>query len=420
MAHPAPARAPRRFDVVALGAGAAGLMAAIECGKRGRRVLLVDHAPEPGRKIIISGGGRCNFTNIDAAPENFLSANPRFCVSALKRYSARDFLALVEKHGVPWHEKKLGQLFCDRSARDILALLLDEASRAGVELLTRCEVTGVERIADAPSPDSPEAAPTSPRYRLATANHGAFECASLIVATGGLSLPKIGATDFGHRLARQFGLKIVETMPGLVPLLLGDQDRSDFKGLPGVSVDAFVAPASGKPRFRENILFTHKGLSGPAILQASSYWRHGQAIRLDLFPAGDLFDALRAKRSERPKAELRTILSELLPSRFAQRACESRLADIQGPMAGLSDAKLRAAAAFFQRLELTPVGTEGYRTAEVTLGGVDTDELSSKTMESKKAPGLFFIGEVVDVTGWLGGYNFQWAWSSGWCAGQWG
>jgi predicted Rossmann fold flavoprotein len=389
-----------RWDVIIIGAGAAGLMAAIEAGKRGRRVLILDRADAPGKKILISGGGRCNFTNRNADdPKRFLSSNPRFCLSALKSFRPRDFVALVEKHRVPYHEKKLGQLFCDRSARDILNLLLREAEEARVSARFS---TAIERV------DREESG-----FRLRTSD-GLLQCPSLVVASGGLSLPKIGATDFGFRLARQFGLKIIETRAGLVPLLLEGPERSDFNGLQGVSADA-IASADGAS-FRENILFTHRGLSGPAILQVSSYWRPGEVIRLNLAPDFDAAERLRDRRAERPKAALKTILAEWLPTRLAERLTEGRLGN--PAMGQLSNAQLAETAQALQALELRPAASEGYKTAEVTVGGVDTDELSSKTMEAQKVPGLYFVGEVVDVTGWLGGYNFQWAWASGWKAGQ--
>jgi predicted Rossmann fold flavoprotein len=366
------------FDVVVLGGGAAGFMCAIEAGKRGRRVLLLEHQDKVGKKILISGGGRCNFTNIGARPENFLSANPHFAKSALSRYTQHDFLALVEKHRIAWHEKTLGQLFCDGSARQIVAMLQEEARAAGVEVRTGPRTNGVHR---------------ADRFRIAT-DQGEFLAQSLALATGGLSIPKMGATSFAHDTARRFGLKIVETRPALVPLTLGVPELS------GVSLE--VVARLGRFAFREAMLFTHRGLSGPAILQISSYWKPGQEITIDLLPDIDDAEAfLRRRRHERPKAELRTILGEVLPQRLA-----NELADRPNLAAALKTWRIK------------PIGTEGYAKAEVTVGGVDTDELSSRTMEAKKVPGLYVIGEAVDVTGWLGGYNFQWAWSSGWAAGQ--
>lgn len=365
-------------DVVVLGGGAAGLMCAIEAGRRGRRVLLLEHQDKVGKKILISGGGRCNFTNIGAGPENFLSANPHFAKSALSRYTQHDFIALVEKHRIAWHEKTLGQLFCDGSARQIVAMLLREAQAAGVDVRVDHKITGVHR---------------ADRFRIET-NHGEFLAHSLVLATGGLSIPKMGATSFAHDTARRFGLRIVETRPALVPLTLKVPELS------GVSLE--VVARLGRIAFREAMLFTHRGLSGPAILQISSYWRPGQEIAIDLLPdIEDVAAFLRRRRHERPKAELRTILGEVLPQRLANA------------LVGRQDV-----AATLKAWRFTPSGTEGYAKAEVTVGGVDTDEVSSRTMEAKKVPGLYVIGEAVDVTGWLGGYNFQWAWSSGWAAGQ--
>ncbi|WP_044560820.1 NAD(P)/FAD-dependent oxidoreductase [Azospirillum sp. B4] len=400
-------------DVIVIGAGAAGLFTAIAAGKRGRRVLVIDHAPEAGRKILISGGGRCNFTNVDAQPARYLSTNPHFCISALRRYTPRDFLDLVERHGIAWHEKKLGQLFCDNSARDILAMLLNEAADAGVEPALDCAVTGVRRADGG--------------FVLETAR-GQLTAPRLVVATGGLSIPKMGATDFAHRLARQFGLDMVRPRPGLVPFTFTPRDLARTQGLSGVALDAVVraGPIGSKgAAFREALLITHRGLSGPSILQASSYWQPGQPITVDLTPDLDLAEHLKAAKRARPNAELKTILGDVLPRRFADRLCgegapngekggevESR------PLRDLSDKSLAAVGEMLRRWTVVPAGTEGYRTAEVTVGGIDTNELSSKTLEAKKVPGLHFVGEAVDVTGWLGGYNFQWAWSSGWVAGQ--
>ncbi|MDG3441550.1 NAD(P)/FAD-dependent oxidoreductase [Nitrospirillum amazonense] len=392
-------------DVIVIGAGAAGLFTAIAAGKRGRRVVVVDHAPEAGAKILISGGGRCNFTNVDAQPARYLSANPHFCISALRRYTPRDFLDLVERHGIAWHEKKLGQLFCDNSARDILGMLLAEAADAGVELRLDCAVRDVQG--------------TEGGFVLDTAR-GQMMAPKLVVATGGLSIPKMGATDFAYRLAKQFGLKVVTPRPGLVPFTFTPEDLARTQGLSGVALDAVVK--AGKSAFREALLITHRGLSGPSILQASSYWQPGQPITVDLTPDLDLAEHLKAAKRTRPNAELKTILGDVLPRRFAERLCgegganggevESR------PLRDLSDKALAAVGEQLRRWTVVPAGTEGYRTAEVTVGGVDTNDLSSKTLEAKAVPGLHFVGEAVDVTGWLGGYNFQWAWSSGWVAGQ--
>jgi hypothetical protein len=389
----------RDLDVLVLGGGAAGLMCAIEAAKRGRKVLVIDHARKPAEKIRISGGGRCNFTNIHCAPANFLSENPRFCVSALKRYTQHDFLALVEKHRIAWHEKTLGQLFCDDSARDIIRMLLDELDAAGGTLQLETEIKAVER------PDD--------RFSVSTSK-GPLRARSLVVATGGPSIPKMGATGIGYELAKQFGLDIVSPRAALVPLTFSDANRELCGRLSGVSVDAKVS--FGKTAFREGLLFTHRGLSGPSILQISSYWKEGQPISVNLVPEADVFETLRQARQETPKQDLKTALGLLLPNRLAEEL--SGTFSLKGRLADQSDKVLRRAAEQLGRWQLTPVGTEGYRTAEVTLGGVDTKGLSSKTMESTKVPGLYFIGEVVDVTGHLGGFNFQWAWSSGHAAGQ--
>ncbi|MBN9018234.1 MAG: NAD(P)/FAD-dependent oxidoreductase [Rhizobiales bacterium] len=387
------------FDVVVIGAGAAGMMCAIEAGKRGRSVLVVDHAKAAGEKIRISGGGRCNFTNLNAAPKNFLSDNPHFCISALSRYQPKDFIALVERHGIAWHEKTLGQLFCDGSARQIVDMLLAEMQAASAELRLQTAVASVAKTDEA--------------FAVETSG-GTIMCRSLVVASGGLSIPKMGATGLGHDIARQFGLPIVPTRPGLVPLTLAPDLLERLQPLAGVSVDASVK--SGKTRFDEAMLFTHRGLSGPAILQISSYWREGGTIEIAMAPGADLYETLRRARTERGRQSLGTLLAEHLPRRLALLVAESHGADRR--MADFSDKALRAVDTAVNHWELRPAGSEGYRTAEVTLGGVDTRALDSKTMEAKAVPGLHFIGEVVDVTGWLGGYNFQWAWASGWCAGQ--
>ena len=377
------------FDVVVLGAGAAGLMCAIRAGQRGRRVLLLDHAEKVGKKILISGGGRCNFTNTDSRPEAFLSDNPHFAKSALARYTQQDFIALVEKHGIAWHEKTLGQLFCDGSARQIVAMLLAECDAVGVDVRVAHRITGVEK---------------SDRFAVHT-DHGDFDAASVVLATGGLSIPKMGASGFAHDAARRFGLKLTETRPGLVPFTARVPD------IAGVSLD--VVASVGRVNFREAMLFTHRGLSGPAILQISSYWHQGQEIAIDLLPDSDdpaIF--LKGRKRLRPKAELRNIVGDLMPDRLAQALAP------EGVIGERRDKDLEALAADLKRWHVTPTGTEGYAKAEVTVGGIDTNELSSKTMEAKKVPGLYAIGEAVDVTGWLGGYNFQWAWSSGWVAGE--
>ena len=376
------------FDVVIAGAGAAGLMCAIRAGQRGRRVLLLDHADKVGKKILISGGGRCNFTNRDARPEAFLSGNPHFCKSALARYTQHDFIALVEKHGIAWHEKTLGQLFCDGSARQIVAMLLAEADAVGVDVRVAHRITGIEK---------------SDRFTVRT-DHGDFDAASVVLATGGLSIPKMGATGFAHDIARRFGLAVTETRPGLVPFTARVPD------IAGVSLD--VVASLGRTRFREAMLFTHRGLSGPAILQISSYWHPGQEITVDLLPDSDAATFLKGRKRLRPKAELRNIVGDLMPDRLAQALAP------EGVIGERRDKDLESLAAELKAWHVTPTGTEGYAKAEVTVGGIDTNELSSKTMEAKKVPGLYVIGEAVDVTGWLGGYNFQWAWSSGWVAGE--
>jgi hypothetical protein len=388
----------RDFDVVVLGAGAAGLFCAMRAGQRGRRVLLLDHADAPGKKILISGGGRCNFTNTGCVPERFLSRNPHFVRSALSRYTQHDFIALVRKHGIAFQEKTLGQLFCDGSARQIVAMLLAECHAAGVDLRLDHRITEVTR---------------SDRFRIAT-SQGEFRAESLVLATGGLSIPKMGATGFAHDVAQRFGLPLTEIRPGLVPLTFGETMLEMMRPLSGLAVDA-VARA-GKAAFREALLFTHRGLSGPAILQASSYWREGEALSIDLVPERDAAAVLLEGKRARPKAEPRSILAELLPQRLAQAMATQHLPPrVIGEVA---DAELRRFGALLKAWSLKPSGTEGYAKAEVTLGGVDTQALSSQTMTAKDVPGLFMIGEAVDVTGWLGGYNFQWAWSSGWAAGE--
>ncbi len=388
------------FDVVVVGAGAAGMMCAIEAGRRGRRVLVIDHAAAAGEKIRISGGGRCNFTNINAGPANFLSANPHFAISALRRYTAKDFVGWVERTGIAYHEKTLGQLFCDGSAREIIAMLLDAMAEAGVTLRLRTAVAQVAR--------------TGTGFELALADGGKVACEALVVASGGKSIPKMGATGWGYDIARQFGLRIVETRPALVPLTFEVGMLERLKPLSGVAVDAVVA--RGKTRFAEAMLFTHRGLSGPAILQISSYWREGEEVVIDMAPGVDLAHTLRAARSGRGKQAVVTVLADLLPRRLAQMIAEE--AGATGNVGDLSDKTIARLDAAVNAWRVKPVGSEGYRTAEVTLGGVDTRDLDSKTMAAREVPGLYFIGEVVDVTGWLGGYNFQWAWSSGWVAGQ--
>ena len=387
-------------DVAIIGAGAAGLMCGIQAGKRGRRVLIVEHNARIGRKILISGGGRCNFTNIHTGPENFLSANPHFAKSAVARYGPRDFLALVERHGFRYHEKTLGQLFCDGSAAEIVSMLEQECAAAGVRIAPSCEVRGIARN-------------DGPGYCLET-THGTVHASSLVIASGGLSVPKIGASPLGYDVARQFGLQIVDCRPALVPLTFSAGDRSHFQDLAGVSADC-TAEAGGRC-FRERLLFTHRGLSGPAILQASSYWRPGERVNIDLAPGVDVAALFRAARTAADRVEARTPAARFLPKRLADRWFETL--GISHPVAALSDREIQAIADSLHRWAFAPAGTEGYGKAEVTAGGVDTAELSSKTFEARRVPGLFFIGEVVDVTGQLGGFNFQWAWASGYSAGQ--
>jgi hypothetical protein len=389
----------RSFDVIILGAGAAGLMAAIEAGKRGRSVLVLEKSAKPAEKVRISGGGRCNFTNLHCTPASFLSQNPRFCVSALKRYTQRDFLALVEARGIAWHEKTLGQLFCDGSSQQIIDLLLGACAAVGVLLQTEATTLHVEK--------------RDARFHLAT-DCGAYDAASLVVATGGPSIPKMGASGFAYDLARHFGLKVVTPRPALVPLTFDPIVLEKLRPLSGVATEAVVS--CDGTRFREALLFTHRGLSGPAILQISSYWSPGQEIAIDLLPGRDAFVLLRAARTEKPKQDLHNILAELLPRRLALMLCAE--AALDGRLADLSDKKLRDMAQLLNDWRLKPGGSEGFRTAEVTAGGVDTDEISSKTFQARKVPGLYFIGECLDVTGHLGGFNFQWAWSSGHAAGQ--
>jgi predicted Rossmann fold flavoprotein len=388
-----------RVDVVIIGAGAAGMFCAIEAARRGRRVLVIDHAKVAGEKIRISGGGRCNFTNVNIAPDRFLSKNPRFALSALSRYTATDFVARIDSAGIAWHEKTLGQLFCDGSANQVVRMLLDDMARAGADLWLGCAVGSVRRGHDG--------------FEVETAR-GLVQTGAVVVATGGKSIPKMGASGFGYHLAEAFGLPLVETRPGLVPLTFAEQELVWMAPLAGVSLPGRVG--CGKARFDEALLFTHRGLSGPAVLQISSYWREGQGIVLDLLPGQDAGAWLRAARQASGRAALRTVLGQVLPERLTRHL--EAAAGATGPIAGLSSGVFDRVAAMLNGWTLTPVGSEGYRTAEVTLGGVDTDALDGRTMQARGVPGLFFIGEVVDVTGWLGGYNFQWAWSSGWAAGR--
>ena len=385
-------------DVCIIGAGAAGLMCAITAGRRGRSVIVVDHANKVGKKILMSGGGRCNFTNMYSAPENFLSANPHFCKSALSRYTPWDFIALVEHHEIPYHEKKLGQLFCDRSSKDIVRLLLAECEAVGAQVRTHSPVD-IDQL--------------GPPHHL-TGPDGAIRCDSLVIATGGYSIPRMGATGFGFDFARELGLEIQPTRAALVPFVFEGRKLEQIRDLAGVSLDTYSE--AGGAGFRENILFTHHGLSGPAMLQTSSYWHPGEPVSIDLLPELDLFEYLRGLRRTRPKLTLKNALADLLPRRVAERWCDLWLPD--KAMAEVSDADIEQAGRRLKPWQVWPAGTEGYRTAEVTIGGIDTGELSSKTMECRQYPGLFFIGEVVDVTGHLGGHNFQWAWASGHAAGE--
>ncbi|OYX36461.1 MAG: hypothetical protein B7Y99_01630 [Caulobacterales bacterium 32-69-10] len=388
-----------QFDVVVVGAGAAGMMCAIEAAKRGRRVLVLDHAKAPGEKIRISGGGRCNFTNTRTTAQNFLSANPRFCISALSRYRPADFIALVDAHKIAWHEKTLGQLFCDGPATQIVDMLTGLMKRHGATLRLATAVDRVEK--------------TEAGFSLSVGGQ-AITCEALVVATGGKSIPKMGATGWGYDVARQFGLAVTDTRPALVPLTFEVGLLERLKPLAGVAVDARVA--SGKTRFDEAMLFTHRGISGPAILQISSYWREGGEIVVDMAPGTDVYDALKAAKGANGRQAVHTALSLHVPRRLAELVAAAE--GVRGNLADTPDKVLRAVATAVNGWRVKPVGSEGYRTAEVTLGGVDTAHLDSHTLAAKAIPGLYFVGEVVDVTGWLGGYNFQWAWASGWCAGQ--
>lgn len=392
--------AVQQTDVLVLGAGAAGMFCAIEAARRGRRVVVLDHAAAPGEKIRISGGGRCNFTNLSTAPERFLSENPRFARSALSRFTPADFIARVDAAGIAWHEKTLGQLFCDGSAKQIVAMLARDMAQAGVDLRLGAEVAAIEQ--------------TGSGFAADTGN-GRIAAASLVVATGGKSIPRMGATGFGYRIAQQFGLPLVETRPGLVPLTFGGATLAWISDLAGISVSAEVAAGAG--RFAEGLLFTHRGLSGPSILQVSSYWREGDGLLVDLAHGSDVAAALKAQRQVAGRMAVRTALARLIPEQLARRI-EAALGFQDRHLADLSNSSIDQLAAAVQRWQVTPTGSEGYRTAEVTLGGVSTAALEAKTMQARAVPGLYFIGEVVDVTGWLGGYNFQWAWSSGWAAGQ--
>ncbi|WP_283787880.1 NAD(P)/FAD-dependent oxidoreductase [Bermanella sp. WJH001] len=387
-------------QVIIIGAGAAGLMCAISAAENGKTVLVLDHANKAGKKILISGGGRCNFTNMYTEPSNYLSANPHFCKSALKRYTQWDFIAEVDKAGLPWHEKKLGQLFSDNKSEAILNMLLDRCQQLGVSIELDTSIQTIEKQDD--------------ECFVLTSSAKHYQCRSLVIATGAMSFPTMGATDFGHRIARQFGLKVTNTTPGLVPFTFDAKEKARFDGLSGVSIDTEIT--CGKQSFRENILFTHKGLSGPAVLQISSYWQPGNNVTVRCLPDLDLYSDLKQQQSSSPNKHLINILKLHFPERVIEKFCAEH--DLNKPLQQYKHNELELIADLFQKWTFIPSGTEGYKKAEVTLGGVDTDEISSKTFEAKKVKGLFFIGEVLDVTGHLGGFNFQWAWASGYCCGQ--
>jgi len=391
------------IDVIVIGAGAAGLMCAIEAAKRGRQVVVLDHANRAGKKILMSGGGRCNFTNINIEPDNFISSNPHFCKSALSRYSQWHFIDHVQKNNIAYHEREHGQLFCDNSSKDILKMLLAEAEKYNVVIQLN---TNIEKIT-----------PVNNEYKIDTAKKK-YLCQSLVIASGGLSIPKIGATPFGYKVAEQFKINILTTSAGLVPFTLQPEDKLRFETLSGIAISSTVKTNHkiGNTEFKGNILFTHRGLSGPAILQISSYWKPGDEIIINLLPTLNLYDLINASIAEHPQHILKTLLSQLLPKRLVNVFIEHEL--LETKVKSLSKTQIESVVNSLQNWSIKPNGTEGYRTAEVTLGGVDCNALSSKTMQANDHPGLYFIGEVVDVTGWLGGYNFQWAWSSGWCAGQ--
>jgi len=389
---------PIQTDVLIIGASASGLMCAIEAGKRGRKVIVLDHANKAGKKILMSGGGRCNFTNYNISPDNYISHNPHFCKSALSRYTQWDFITMVSEHKIPFHERDHGQLFCDDNAKDILNMLLNECKQVGVKIQLNCKINKVDKK------DS----------FIIDSSLSKFTAKSLVIASGGLSIPKMCASPFGYKIAEQFGHHIWPTSAGLVPFTLQPLDKEKLSELSGISIECIVS--NEKSSFKENILFTHRGLSGPAILQISSYWDAGEPITINLLPELDVFEILKTRQSKQSNIKLKTVLTELLPKRLIPALLDEEI--INKPLQELSQLRIQEIATQLQQWTIKPNGTEGYRTAEVTLGGVDCDELSSKTMESKKTGDLYFIGEVIDITGWLGGYNFQWAWSSGWCAGQ--
>lgn len=390
----------KKLDVIIIGASASGLMCAIEAAKRGRDILVLDHANKAGKKILMSGGGRCNFTNYDVNSENYISHNNHFVKSALSRFTQWDFISMVEKYKIPYHEREHGQLFCDESSKDILNLLLNECKKVNVKIQLKTEINKLKQ--------------ESEHNFIIQSDKGDYHCQSVVIATGGLSIPKMGATPYGYKIAEQFNIKVWPTSAGLVPFTLHNQDKESLSDLSGIAINSVVN--SKNKSFRENILFTHRGLSGPAILQISSYWSAGEAIEINLLPDIDLLDKLNSTSEKQPQIKLKTFLHKQLPKRLVNVIIETELLD--KPLQEISSKQRQIVAAAFQKWIIKPNGTEGYRTAEVTLGGVDCDALSSKTLESKTVAGLYFIGEVMDVSGWLGGYNFQWSWSSGWCAGQ--
>ncbi|MBB1486215.1 NAD(P)/FAD-dependent oxidoreductase [Oceanospirillum sediminis] len=396
--------AVNQHDVIIIGAGAAGLMCAISAGQRQRDVLVIDHARKPGNKIMVSGGGRCNFTNYYIEPDRYLSRNPHFCKSALSRYTQWDFIAMVDKHGLPYHEKEEGQLFSDLKSKAILDMMLKETGQAGARVQLKTEVDKIRTLPEGKAPY---------RYQVST-NQGDYQCQSLVIATGGLSMPTMGATGFGYQVAEQFGLNILPGKAALVPFTLQPEEKELTEPLSGLSTPAVLS--CNKKSFTGSLLFTHRGISGPPVLQISSYWNPGDELQIDLLPGTDLKEILKDGRQNRPKTELKTLLSDYFPARLSKALCEQWFKN--KTLSELSNADIDHIASCLHQWQPRISGTEGYRTAEVTLGGVDTDELSSKTMEAKKAPGLYFIGEVVDVSGHLGGFNFQWAWSSGWVAGE--
>jgi len=390
-------------DVLIIGASASGLMCAIEAGKRGRKVMVLDHANKAGKKILMSGGGRCNFTNVDVDARNFISHNPHFCKSALSRYTQWDFIALVNEYKIPYHERDLGKLFCDDSAKDVLNMLLKECVKANVTIRLNCKISEIANIKNT----------ENITFKVDT-SLGVFQASSFVIASGGLSIPRMCASPIGYKIAAQFGHHVWPTTPGLVPFTLQPHDKEKYGGLSGVSVECNVS--NKRIQFRGNILFTHRGLSGPAILQISSYWKPGEDITINLLPDIDVAGYLKNRQDRQPNTKLKTVLTEILPKRIIPVMLDPEI--LEKPLQEFSQNSIGVIAGQLHRWKIKPNATEGYRTAEVTLGGVDCNELSSKTMESNKVSGLYFIGEVIDVTGWLGGYNFQWAWSSGWCAGQ--